>query len=29
MPAKTLFSQHYLAVRLPQLPEWAEDPRAS
>jgi len=28
MPAKTLFSQHYLAVRLPQLPEWAQDPTA-
>ncbi len=27
MQAKTLFSQHYLIHRLPQHPEWAEDPR--
>ncbi len=26
MQTKSLFSQHYLNTRLPQLPEWAEDP---
>jgi len=25
--AKTLFSQHYLRIRLPQWPQWQEDPR--
>jgi len=26
MQAKTLFSQHYLTHRLPDHPEWKEDP---
>ncbi len=27
MQTKTLFSRHYLETRLPETPEWAEDPR--